>query len=68
MEPTEIYFNTFKTSRSVLISYWIKCLRILIREESNKGKSSTYLKENKKDARQNNEEVTQFFLICSTEN
>lgn len=24
-------------------------------EESNKGKNSTYLKENKKDARQNNE-------------
>lgn len=55
MEPTEIYFNTFKTSRSVLISYWIKCLRMLIREESNKAKSSTYVKENKKDARQNNE-------------
>lgn len=56
MEPTEIYFNTFKPSRSVLISYWIKCPRMLIREENNnKGKNSTYLKENTKDARQNNE-------------
>lgn len=54
MGPTEIYFNTFKTSRFVLISYWIKCPRVLIHQESNnKGKNSTYLKENKKHGRHN---------------